>query len=215
MAFDWSNPMNSMVVFAAVLGAMTSVCRTLLEQRGQAQRPGVVAPYLLLFATGLFGATVGLVTAFKAVAVAGPDAKTTILQVGISLALEPLLLALLLTAFLVLVDGIGALMGSTRPQALKTSSRAGLAVVTVTGLLCLTGSIRLLVAGQAFVLGSGSGEVGRAAVSSMKAGIGSAGALSMAAVALGLGLVALSLIRGGRDLTRSAHGRIDAAVAKA
>ncbi len=208
-------PHELMVVFAAALALMTAACRTLLEQRGQAQRPGVLAPYLLLFATGLFGATVGLVNAFKAVAVAGPDAKATILQAGISVALEPLLLALLLTGFLVLVDGIGALMRSTRTPALKTPSRTGLAVLTVTGLLSLTGAIRLLIAGQSFVLGSNSGEAGRAAVSSMNAGISSAGALSMAAVALGLGLVALSLIRGGRDLARPSHGRLDAAAVKA
>ncbi len=146
---------------------------------------------------------------------ASPELKETTLQVGVSLAPEPLILALILTGLLGLIDAIGALMGSGRPQTVKTSSRAGLAVVGVTGLLCLTGSIRFLVAAQAFVLASSSGEAGRTAASSLSEGIGAAGTLFMAAVALGLGLVALSLIRGVRDLTRSADGPVDAAVATA
>lgn len=215
MLFDLSNPMNSLVVFAAILGVITSVCRALLERRGRTRRPGLVAPYLLLLATGLFGTTGGVTAAFKAVAMAGPDVKVTTLQVGVSQALEPLILALLLTGFLGLVDGIGALLGAGRPQTVKTSSRASLAVVGVTGLLCLTGSIRLLAAAQAFVLSSSSGEAGRAAVSSLNEGVGAAGILSMAAVALGLVLVVVGLIRGVRDLARSADGRVDAAVTAA
>jgi hypothetical protein len=184
---DWSNPWILLVAFAAILAFATSVCRTLLGQREHARRPGAVAPYLLLFATSLLGTTAGMVAAFKATATAIPDEKATMLAVGVSLALDPVRLALLLTMLLALLDGLGVLVGSARNSALKPPSRVGLAFFVGTGLLCLTGTLNLLRAGQSFIMNSASEEAGRAVVSSMIEAVGAAGATYTVVSSLALG----------------------------
>lgn len=75
-----------------------------------------------------------------------------------------------------------------------------------TGLLCLTGSLNLLRAGQIFIMNSASEGAGRAVVSSMIEAVGAAGATYTVVSLLALGLVLVGLIRGVRDLTRLGPG---------